>query len=46
MVKETRRRDTVQKRNIRTGKLEWWYRRGKVWKLLPGDPGTDLGWHT
>lgn len=41
MVKETRLRYTLQKRNTRTGKLEWWYRRGKVWKLLSGDPGTD-----
>lgn len=41
MVKETRLRYTVRKRNTRTGMLEWWYRRGKVWKLLPGDPGTD-----
>lgn len=28
MVKETHGRYTVQKRNIRTGKLEWWCRRG------------------
>lgn len=40
-MKQTRLAYTARKRNARTGRLEWWFRRGKVWKLLPGDPGTD-----
>ena len=41
MVKPTRLRYTCQKRNHRTGKLEWWFRKGSMWRLLPGDPGAD-----
>jgi integrase len=41
MVKPTRLRYTCQKRNHRTGNLEWWFRKGKMWRLLPGDPGAD-----
>ena len=41
MVKRTRLPYATPKRNTRTGRLEWWFRRGSTWKLLPGDPGTD-----
>ncbi len=41
MVKPTRLRYACQKRHHRTGKLEWWFRKGKMWRLLPGDPGAD-----
>lgn len=41
MVKSTRLRYTAYKRNARTGAMEWWYRHGRIWSLLPGDPGKD-----
>ena len=39
MAKRTRLKYTT--RVERRGKVEWWFRRGSVWRLLPGDPGDS-----
>ncbi len=39
MVKRTRLPYTACK--LHHGKPSWWYRRGKTWVKLPGDPGAD-----